>query len=64
MYEDALECSNEALRIQPDNSKALLRNARSLAFLFEFKKATNILNGIKKQKGVKEEIQNVKLLES
>ena len=56
MYEDALECSNEALRIKPDNSKALLRNARSLAFLFEFKKATNILNGIKKQKGVKEEI--------
>lgn len=47
MFEDALEYSNQALLIEPDNVKALLRNAKSHAFLFEFEKATKILGKMK-----------------
>ena len=43
MYEDSLEFSNQALKIEPDNYKALCRNAKSQAFLFEFEKAAQIL---------------------
>jgi len=43
MYEDSLEFSNQALKIDPDNHRALLRNAKSLGLLYEFEKATKIL---------------------
>ena len=48
MFEDSLDISNKALEIEPDNYKALLRNAKSLAFLYEFEKAINILSSMKK----------------
>ena len=34
MFEDALQCCDEALAIDPGYSKALFRKAKALAFLF------------------------------
>ena len=42
MYEDALENAEEALKIEKDFRKSLLRKATALAFLFEFEKSYSL----------------------
>jgi tetratricopeptide (TPR) repeat protein len=39
MYDDAFENAEEALKIQPDNRKSLLRKATSLAFLSDYEQS-------------------------
>ena len=64
MYEDSLEFSNQALKIDKNNTKATFRKAKSLAFLHQFTESLKILNNLKKDQQVSEEIEKVKSLES
>jgi hypothetical protein len=45
MYEDAVEMCQCALELDPKHYKSLYRQAKSLAFLFQFEEAKKILPG-------------------
>lgn len=80
MYEDALASAECTLRMNTKNMEAMLMKAKSLAFLFRFDEANEILESLKRdeikdssveekkkldaQLYIREEIERVRLLEA
>ena len=52
MYEDALENAEEALKLQKDFRKSLIRKGTALAFLFEFEKSYSIFKKLKDKENI------------